>query len=164
MFDDTIKNNVMLYEDYKVEDLKKALEMSRLDKFIEKLNLKEDYQVGENGCNLSGGERQRIAIARALIKETPILLMDEATSSIDNQNAFEIESMITNIQNLTCIVITHKIDLSILEKFDQIITLKDGKIEEIGHYDELLSNKGYFYSLANQNGMAGNFDLEVDLC
>jgi len=101
---------------------------------------------------LSGGQKKRIAIARALIKNTPILILDEATSSLDNENAYNIENSILSLDELTCLVVTHKLNEEILSKYDKIIVLKNGQVEEIGKFDELISNQGYFYSLYNIAG------------
>jgi ATP-binding cassette subfamily C protein len=105
--------------------------------------------VGENGVLLSGGEKQRIAIARAIIKKTPILILDEATSSLDSETAHSIENSLLDIDELTCIVVTHNLSESILKQYDSIIAMKDGQIEEQGNFYDLLDKKGYFYSLYN---------------
>ena len=105
--------------------------------------------VGENGCNLSGGEKQRIAIARAIIKNTPILVIDEATSSLDNETSYNIENSILNIPELTCLVVTHKLNEEILKKYDSIFVLKDGALIEQGTFDELMERRAFFYNLYN---------------
>ncbi len=152
MFDDTIENNIVLYNNYDSKVVDDAISKSGLRKLVDSLPKREKSLVGENGSNLSGGEKQRIAIARALIKNTPILILDEATSSLDNENAYNIENSILSLDELTCLVVTHKLNEEILSKYDKIIVLKNGQVEEIGKFDELISNQGYFYSLYNIAG------------
>jgi ATP-binding cassette subfamily B protein len=101
----------------------------------------------KTGCYLSGGEKQRVAIARAIIKNTPVLILDEATSSLDNKTSYSIENSILALDYLTCIVVTHKLIAGLLKKYDAIIAIKNGVVEETGTFDELMNNKGYFYSL-----------------
>lgn len=152
MFDDTIENNIMLYNSYDESILEEVIDKSGLRKLVDSLPQKQKSMVGENGNNLSGGEKQRIAIARALIKNTPILILDEATSSLDNENAYNIEDSILSIDELTCLVVTHKLNKELLEKYDKIVVLNNGIVEEIGSYDELINKKGYFYNLYNVAG------------
>ena len=97
--------------------------------------------------SLSGGQKQRVSIARALIRKTPILLLDEATSSLDNQVTTEIESSILDIQNLTALVVTHKLNENILKKYDRILFMKDGVIVEDGSFSDLMDRRGEFYRL-----------------
>lgn len=149
MFDSTIKENIELFQSYDNEKLNKAIHLSGLDELIKSLPEGENSLVGENGCNLSGGEKQRIAIARALIRNTPILVLDEATSSLDNETAYNIEKSILNIADLTSLVVTHKLIEDVLTKYDGIIAINRGRIEEIGTFEELMEKKGYFYSLYN---------------
>lgn len=145
LFDDTIKNNITLFNNYDDKDVSNCMNISGLKKFREKL----DMVVGEGGNLLSGGEKQRISIARALITKTPILMLDEATASLDSKTSYEIENTILDIKDKTVIIITHKLNESILKKYDGIIVLKDGCLIENGTFEELINNKGYFYSLYN---------------
>lgn len=147
MFDSSIKDNITLYENYNNEDVQKAIKLAGLENLVNSLPQCENSLVGENGSNLSGGEKQRIAIARALIKNTPILVLDEATSALDNETAYHIEKSLLNIPSLTSIVVTHKLSEELLSKYDGIIALKDGKVVEQGSFYELMKNKSYFYSL-----------------
>ncbi|MFD3158832.1 ABC transporter ATP-binding protein (plasmid) [Haloimpatiens sp. FM7330] len=149
MFDNSIKENITLFKNYTQEEISRAIKLSGLEELVKKLPKGIDSSVGENGCNLSGGEKQRIAIARAIIKNTPILILDEATSSLDNQTSYNIEKSLLSLSDLTCIVITHKLNKELLKKYDGIITIKNGEIYEIGTFDELISKKEYFYSLFN---------------
>lgn len=149
MFDGTVKDNIGLYGDYSDEEILKAAKMAGLSKLIESLPKGIYEDVGENGSRLSGGEKQRVAIARALMKNSSIMLLDESTSALDNETAFSIEKSLLELQGVTSIVITHKLMEEILKKYDEIIVMRDGAIVERGEFNELLSEKGYFYSLYN---------------
>lgn len=149
MFDDSIKDNITLYQNYSEEAIKNAVTLSGLTDLVHSLPKDIESPVGENGCNLSGGEKQRIAIARALIKNTSILVLDEATSSLDNETSYSIEKSLLKLKDLTCLVVTHKLVDSLLRQYDGIIMMKDGKISEIGTFDELIERKNFFYSLYN---------------
>lgn len=149
MFDSTIKDNITLYKNYSDDDINTTIKLCGLYDFINSKPRKMFADVGENGVLLSGGEKQRIAIARAIIKKTPILILDEATSSLDSETAYSIENSLLNIDELTCIVVTHNLSENILKQYDSIITLKDGQIVEQGKFYNLLEQKGYFYSLYN---------------
>lgn len=149
LFDDTIKNNITLYKEYEDELVNKIIEVSGLNSVVENKKLGLETNVGENGCYLSGGEKQRIAIAKALIKKTQILILDEATSSLDNETSYEIEKFLVSLKEFTLIVVTHKLIGELLKKYDEIIVLKDGHIEEAGTFDELINQKKYFYYLYN---------------
>lgn len=151
MFDGTIKDNITLFKDYNETKLNKAMKESGLEDMINKLPSKEHTLVGENGCNLSGGEKQRLAIARALIKETPILVLDEATSSLDNVTSHDIQRAVLGMEDLTCITITHSFSEELLRRYDEIIIINDGSVAESGTFDELMDNKSYFYSLYTIN-------------
>ena len=147
IFDDTLKANITLSQSFTEDDIKKAVQQSGLESYILENELGLQTSCGENGSNLSGGERQRLSIARALIRKTPILLLDEATSSLDNKVTTEIENSILNIQNLTALVVTHKLNENILKKYDRILFMKDGVIVEDGSFDNLMDRKGEFYKL-----------------
>lgn len=147
MFDDTIENNIMLYQNYSEEEIEKAIELSGLRPLIESHKEGKKATVGEDGNRLSGGEKQRIAIARALIKGTPIMVLDEATSSLDNETAYNIEQAILGIKDLTSLVVTHKLNAEILKGYDAIIVLKNGVVVEQGNFQELIEDRAYFYSL-----------------
>lgn len=147
MFDDSIKENIRLYSNHTNDDIIRTCERSGLTKLINKLPEGINSLVGENGNKLSGGEKQRIAIARALINNTQILVLDESTSALDNETAYNLEHSLLNLDNLTLITVTHKLIKSILINYDEIIVMKNGKIIEKGSFNDLLKQKGYFYSL-----------------
>ncbi|MBU5299521.1 ABC transporter ATP-binding protein/permease [Clostridium sporogenes] len=145
MFDKTIKDNICLYKEFSKEQINNVLNLSGANKFIEETTNGLNYLVGENGNNLSGGQRQRIAIARALIQQTPILVLDEGTSAIDMQTAYDIESKLLSIENLTLITITHKMSEELLSLYDEIIYMENGHIVEKGNLKELLDKKDKFF-------------------
>ena len=147
IFDDTLKANITLSQSFTEDDIKKAVQQSGLESYILENELGLQTLCGENGSNLSGGERQRLSIARALIRKTPILLLDEATSSLDNQVTTEIENSILEIQDLTVLVVTHKLNKSMLKKYNRIFFMKNGVIVEDGSFDNLMDRKGEFYKL-----------------
>ncbi|HDI3119356.1 ABC transporter ATP-binding protein [Clostridium botulinum] len=145
MFDKTIKDNICLYKEFSKEQINNVLNLSGANKFIEETTNGLNYLVGENGSNLSGGQRKRIAIARALIQQTPILVLDEGTSAIDMQTAYDIESKLLSIENLTLITITHKMSEELLSLYDEIIYMENGHIVEKGNLKELLDKKDKFF-------------------
>ena len=147
IFDDTLRANITLNQSFTDEEIKKAVQQSGLESYVLENELGLQALCGENGSNLSGGQKQRVSIARALIRKTPILLLDEATSSLDNQVTTEIESSILDIQNLTALVVTHKMNENILKKYDRILFMKDGVIVEDGSFSDLMDRRGEFYKL-----------------
>ena len=147
IFDDTLKANITLSQSFTEDDIKKAVQQSGLESYLLENELGLQTLCGENGSNLSGGERQRLSIARALIRKTPILLLDEATSSLDNKVTTEIENSILEIQDLTVLVVTHKLNKSMLKKYNRILFMKNGVIVEDGSFDNLMDRKGEFYKL-----------------
>jgi ABC-type bacteriocin/lantibiotic exporter with double-glycine peptidase domain len=149
MFDKNIRDNICLYNEFSKEEIDDVLKLSGVDKFIGNNSEGLDYLVGENGSNLSGGQRQRIAIARALIQKTPILVLDEGTSSIDMQTACDIESKLLDIDNLTLITITHKTSEDLLKLYDEIIYMEKGHIVEKGNFEDLSNKKGKFFEFYN---------------
>lgn len=147
IFDDTLKANITLSQSFTEDDIKKAVQQSGLESYILENELGLQTLCGENGSNLSGGQKQRLSIARALIRKTPILLLDEATSSLDNKVTTEIENSILEIQDLTVLVVTHKLNKSMLKKYNRILFMKNGVIVEDGSFDNLMDRKGEFYKL-----------------
>lgn len=130
IFDDTIKNNIALYnEDISDERIKEACKKAGLQRFIESLPLGLETRIGEGASKISGGEKQRIAIARALVKDSPILLMDEATSALDKETGTEIENTVLSQKDLTCIIISHHVSEGLRARADKIITVKEGSAD-----------------------------------
>ena len=147
MFDDTIKENIKLFANHSDEEVLEVCKRSGLENLINVLPNGVDSLVGENGNKLSGGEKQRIAIARSLINDTKILILDESTSALDNETAYNLESSLLSIDDLTLIVVTHKLIKNILDRYDEIIVMKNGMVIEKGSFNELIKLNGYFYSL-----------------
>ena len=145
LFDDTVRRNITMFRDFPADQVQAAVNRSGLGAFISERG--EDYRCGENGVGLSGGERQRVSIARALLRGTPVLLLDEATAALDNQTAFAVTDSILHLDGLTRLVVTHRLEAGLLEQYDKIFVLKDGALREQGGVEELMEKKGYFYSL-----------------
>ena len=145
IFNASIRDNITMFSDFPREAVDRAIELSGLSKLIAERG--EDYLCGENGSGLSGGEKQRISIARSLLKKSKVLIVDEATAALDAQTAFQVSNAILDLNDLTRIVVTHSLDESLLERYDCVLTLKNGIIAEAGTFDELMAKKGYFYSL-----------------
>ncbi|MHB8061922.1 MAG: ABC transporter ATP-binding protein [Ruminiclostridium sp.] len=147
LFDDTIKNNITLFAEYTEEKVINAIEEAGLKEKMNNVVNGIEYNVEEAGLSLSGGERQRIAIARAIIRDTAVMLLDEATSGLDNKTAYQIESMLLQKVNFTAIVVTHKLSADMLARYDEIIVMKAGNVVEKGTFEELMDRKEEFYSL-----------------
>ncbi len=154
LFNDTIYNNIKIgKEDATREEIMAAAKLARCDEFIERLPKGYDTVIGENGKTLSGGERQRLSIARAFLKDAPIILLDESTASIDPENETKIQEAIGKlIKNKTVLIIAHK--LRSIVDCDKIIVLKEGHLLESGIHEELMEEQGLYhrlYSLQNEN-------------
>ena len=147
LFDDTIKNNISYAKlDASDSEIFEAAKLSFCDEFINKLPDKFDTFIGENGYRLSGGEKQRLSIARAILKNSPIILLDEATSSLDTESEEKVQNAIFNLtKNRTTIVIAHR--LSTIKKANRIIVMKDGSIVGEGTHEELLKNSKVYENL-----------------
>ena len=147
LFDDTIKNNIAYAKENSTqEEIIRACKFAAADEFIEKLPKKFDTIIGENGVKLSGGQKQRLSIARAILKESPIILLDEATSSLDAGSEEIVQNAITNLtKNKTTLVIAHR--LSTIHNANKIIVLKEGEIIESGNHDYLIENCEIYNSL-----------------
>ena len=145
VFNASIRDNVTMFRDFPQAELDKAIHSAHLDELIERRG--EDSLCGENGNALSGGEKQRISIARSLLKQTKLLLADEATSSLDAQTAHQVTSDILDLQGITRIIVTHTLEEALMKRYDGILVLKDGRIEESGRFEDLMAARGYFYAL-----------------
>ena len=145
LFDDTLYQNITMFRDFPEDKLELAVHRSGLDELIAAKG--DTYRCGENGNGLSGGERQRVSIARCLLRETPVLLLDEATAALDNQTAFAVTDAILKLDGLTRVVVTHRLEAGLLEQYDEIFVLRGGEVCERGRFGELMERKEYFYSL-----------------
>lgn len=128
LFDADILENICLGQNYSDEEIRQALDQSGITQFLPDLEHGLHTQAGENGKNLSGGQKQRIAVARALIRKTPILIIDEGTSAVDVQTAYEIEQQLLTQKDLTVICITHHMNDSLVSYYDEILHMKNGQI------------------------------------
>lgn len=150
LFNDSIKNNIRFAKpDATDEEIISACKSSNCHDFITALEKGYDALVGENGNRLSGGEKQRVSIARAILKDSPILLLDEATASLDIENELYVKEAIANLikEDKTIIMIAH--NLSIIKNADNILVLDKGRIIEHGKHETLIKNKGKYYSMWN---------------
>ena len=145
LMDDTIERNIALSRpDAQFEEIVEAAKAARCDEFISALPEGYKTKVGEGGARLSGGERQRISIARAILKDAPIVVLDEATASVDPENEAEIQAALTQLcKGKTVLEIAHR--LSTIEEADQIFFLKDGRIDEQGTHEELILHNGPYH-------------------
>jgi len=149
LFNDTIAHNIAYAceDKYSKEDIIKAAETAHAMEFINRFPEGLDTIIGENGTMLSGGQRQRLAIARALLRDSPILILDEATSALDTESERHIQSALDELQkNRTSIVIAHR--LSTIEHADQILVIDQGKVVEAGTHAQLLEKQAIYYSLS----------------
>jgi len=150
LFDDTIHANIAYANlNASEEEIKKACDFAAASDFIEKLSQGYKTLIGENGVRLSGGQKQRISIARAVLKNSPIILLDEATSSLDSESEEKVQNAIINLtKNKTTLVIAHR--LSTIIRADKIIVINQGKIVDIGTHNELLKNSMTYKNLYNK--------------
>ncbi len=147
LFDDTIKNNIAYAKPTATDDeIMKACQFAASDQFINKLPNGYNTKIGENGVRLSGGQKQRISIARAILKESPIILLDEATSSLDAESEEIVQNAISNLtKNKTTLVIAHR--LSTIHSANMIFVMKNGKVIDSGNHDLLINNCEEYKSL-----------------
>lgn len=145
LFSDTITENIKLGKKDSLEEdvIYSSAKEAKADQFIERMDKQYDTIIGERGVGLSGGQKQRISIARALAKETPILVLDDSTSALDMETELMIQKSLAKLQHTTKIIIAHRI--SAVKNADEIIILDDGVIAERGTHDELLNKKGLYY-------------------
>ena len=147
LFDDTIKNNIAYAKNNATQDeILEACKFAAADEFVEKLPKGYNTMIGENGVRLSGGQKQRISIARAILKESPIILLDEATSSLDAESEEIVQNAINNLtKNKTTLVIAHR--FSTIHNANKIFVMKSGKIINSGNHDFLINNCAEYKSL-----------------
>lgn len=148
LFDDTIRENIRHARPNATDlEIESACREANCDSFIRKMEKGYDTPAGENGSLLSGGERQRISIARAILKNSPILLLDEATASLDIENELAVKQAIANLlkEKKTVVMIAHT--LSIVKSADQILVISDGKIVELGTHEDLLTRCGKYAAM-----------------
>ena len=150
LFDDTVRENIRHARPTVTDrEVEAACRDAGCDGFVEKLEKSYDTGIGENGSLLSGGERQRLSIARAILKNSPILLLDEATASLDIENELAVKQAIANLlkEKKTVVMIAHT--LSIVKNADQILVVADGTIKESGTHEELLAENGKYAAMWN---------------
>ena len=145
LFNSTIENNITMFKDFDENRITEVVNKAHLSKFMEEHG--KDFDCGENGKNLSGGEKQRISIARSLLRNSSVLLADEVTAALDPKTAFEVSNEILDLEGITRIVVTHSLEESLMKRYDEIIVLRDGRVEEIGSFEDLINNQGYFNAL-----------------
>ena len=147
LFSGTIRDNLMLGKfDATESEINEAIKCACLEDFIAELDKGLDTHIGERGTLLSGGQKQRIAIARAFLKNAPILILDEATSALDNKSEAVVQQAIDNLmKSRTVFVIAHR--LSTIQNVDKIVVINEGEIVETGTHDELLAKDGAYKAL-----------------
>jgi subfamily B ATP-binding cassette protein MsbA len=147
LFNDSIKNNLLIGKPEATDsEIIESLKVANAWEFVEKLPEKIYSNIGDSGNKLSGGQKQRLGIARAILKNPPILILDEATSSLDSKSEKYVQAALENVmKNKTSIIIAHR--LSTIKKVDEIIVLNRGEIAESGKHKELMSKKGIYYNL-----------------
>lgn len=153
LFNDTFYNNIAFgVENATMEDVVKAAKIANAHDFISVTEFGYDTNIGDRGCKLSGGQRQRISIARAILKNPPILILDEATSALDTESEKLVQEALENLmKNRTTIVIAHR--LSTVRNADEICVLEKGKIIERGNHDELMAQKGAYFNLQQSQSL-----------
>lgn len=145
VFDASIRDNVAMFREFSEDELDDAIGRAHLSGLLAERG--RDYRCGENGKRLSGGEKQRISIARSLLKRASLLLADEATAALDAETARQVTSDLLDLNGVTRIVVTHTLNEALLRRYDGILVMKNGRIEESGRFEELMEKKGYFYAL-----------------
>ena len=161
LFNNTIMENIRIgKKDATDEEVVAAAKAAQCDEFISKLP--DGYQtvIGENGATLSGGERQRLSIARALLKDAPVILLDEATASLDVDNETEIQNAISRlVRGKTVLIIAHR--MRTVEAADNIVVLADGTVVENGTHEKLMKENGLYHRLVDLQTVSANWKLRV---
>lgn len=153
LFNDSIKNNILLgVQDKSEEEILGAANIANAHEFIKDLPKGYDTNIGDGGNKLSGGQKQRLSIARAVLKNPPIMILDEATSALDTESEKLVQDALEKMmQNRTSVVIAHR--LSTIQNADLIVVLQKGKIVEQGKNEELLKMKGVYYNLVKMQSL-----------
>lgn len=159
LFNDTILNNIRFAkQNASIEEVVHVCKLAQIDDFIQSLENSYDTKLSDRGVSLSGGQRQRITIARAILRNSPIIVLDEATAFTDPENEEEIVKALSNLViNKTLIVIAHR--LGSIKKSSQIVVMNDGKIAEIGTHESLMQNKKIYASLWEKYLVAGDWEI-----
>jgi len=159
LFDNTILENIRLGRKGATdEEVLTAAKLANCEEFAEKLPDKWNTNIGENGCALSGGERQRISIARAFLKDAPIILLDEATASLDVENETAIQEALSRlIKNKTVLIIAHR--MRTVAGADKVVVLKDGIVAEQGRPDELYARNGLYAHMVDLQSASQNWTI-----
>ena len=145
VFNSSIKDNITMFHDFPEEEVNEAVRRSNLNELVDERGT--GLMCGESGKALSGGEKQRISIARSLLKRSSVLVADEITAALDSQTAHKVTSDILDLKGITRIVVTHSLEESLMRRYDRILVMRDGRIEEQGTFDELMAMKKYFHAL-----------------
>ena len=145
VFNSSIKDNITMFRDFPEDEVSDAIRRSNLKELIASKG--NGYLCGESGKALSGGEKQRISIARSLLKKSSVLVADEITAALDSQTAHKVSSDILDLNGITRIVVTHSLEESLMRRYDKILVMRDGRIEEQGTFDELMALGKYFHAL-----------------
>jgi subfamily B ATP-binding cassette protein MsbA len=162
LFNDTVRHNIAYGRPEATdEELLKAAQAAYADDFISQLPQQFDTLLGERGILISGGQRQRIAIARAVLMDAPVLILDEATSSLDTESERLVQRALSNLmKGRTSIVIAHR--LSTIRKADHIVVMEKGAIVEQGTHDELLAHGGIYTMLYNMQFADADVEIDID--
>ena len=147
LFEDTIYNNLTMFTKPSDEKLNQVLTKTGIIQMLKEMPDELNSMIIENGKNLSGGQKQRLSLARTLLRNPQVLIVDEATSNLDLTSSVEIEKLLLSLENTLVINVTHKLIPDILVAYDEIIVLKKGTLVEFGSYSELIEKKGYFYKM-----------------
>jgi ABC-type multidrug transport system fused ATPase/permease subunit len=145
VFNSSIKDNITMFRDFPEEEISEAVRRSNLNELVDERGT--GLMCGESGKALSGGEKQRISIARSLLKRSSVLVADEITAALDPQTAHKVSSDILDLNGITRIVVTHSLEESLMRRYDRILVMRDGRIEEQGTFDELMAMRKYFHAL-----------------
>lgn len=162
LFNDTVENNIAFGSEAEKDEheVRKAARIANIDTFIEKLPNAYHTLVGEQGSKLSGGQKQRISIARAVLKDAPILILDEATSSLDSASEKKVQEALKSLmKDKTALIIAHR--LSTIQDVDKIIVLKAGRIIEVGNHQELMDKKGEYFTFVQLQSLKKDWN-ELD--